>query len=150
FALLVAFVRSPGRVLSRAQLRNAIEPQNVDAFDRSIDMLVARLRRKVEPNPTVPRIIITIAGVGYKFAARVSKEYKSPPSSEVEQRAETGEGRIDPHEPQAAPTTAPAYALASPHSEPHRRQLTALSCGLIGSTSLALNLDAEELGEILR
>jgi DNA-binding response OmpR family regulator len=55
FALLVTFVRNPGRVLSRAQLHNAIAPPKIDVFDRSVDMLVARLRRKIEPNPTLPR-----------------------------------------------------------------------------------------------
>jgi DNA-binding response OmpR family regulator len=68
-ALLSGFLRSPGRVLSRDQLRQMIGGRG-QPYDRSVDMLIARLRRKIEPDRTHPRLILTVAGAGYKFAAR--------------------------------------------------------------------------------
>ena len=66
-ALLTAFVDSPRRVLSRDQLRYAVAGRGAEPYDRSIDMLVARLRRKIEPDPKAPRFILSVPGVGYKF-----------------------------------------------------------------------------------
>ncbi len=68
--LLAAFARSPGRVLSRDQLRHAVAGHGAEPYDRSIDMHVARLRRKIEPDPKAPRFILTVPGDGYKFVAR--------------------------------------------------------------------------------
>lgn len=70
FALLLAFLRAPGRVLSRDHLLDATSGRMADRFDRSVDMLVSRLRRKVEPDPRSPCLILTIPGLGYKFAAK--------------------------------------------------------------------------------
>src|SRR5438477_4004496 len=70
FALLAAFLRAPGRALSREQLLDAVSGRRAEAFDRSIDVLVGRLRRKIEPNPKAPRLIKTVPGVGYKFTVR--------------------------------------------------------------------------------
>jgi TolB-like protein/DNA-binding response OmpR family regulator/tetratricopeptide (TPR) repeat protein len=67
FDLLLMFLRHAGWVLSRDQLRNAVAGRSVEAYERSIDMLVGRLRRKLERDPKRPRLIITIAGVGYRF-----------------------------------------------------------------------------------
>src|SRR5262249_37640810 len=69
-ALLRAFVASPCQTLSRDQLRRAVVGQGVEPYGRSVDMLVARLRRKVEPNPKTPRFILCVPGVGYKFAVK--------------------------------------------------------------------------------
>jgi two-component system, OmpR family, response regulator len=71
FNLLVAFVRNPGRALSRSDLRNAIHGRVAGAFDRSIDMLVARVRRKLKAHGVDPRTITTIPGLGYKFVTPV-------------------------------------------------------------------------------
>ena len=70
FALLLAFLRAPGRVLSRDHLLDATSGRMSERFDRSIDMLVSRLRRKVEAHPRSPRLILTVPGLGYKFAAK--------------------------------------------------------------------------------
>ena len=70
FGLLAAFVRGAGRALSRDHLLQAVAGRDAEAFDRSIDVLVGRLRRKIEPDPKVPRLIVTVPGVGYKFAVR--------------------------------------------------------------------------------
>jgi len=69
-ALLTAFVGSPCRVLSRDQLRRAVVGHGAEPYDRNVDMLIARLRRKIEPNPKSPRFILTVLGLGYKFAPR--------------------------------------------------------------------------------
>jgi DNA-binding winged helix-turn-helix (wHTH) protein len=58
------------QVLSRDQLRRAVVGRRAGPDDRSIDVLVGRLRRKIEPNPKTPRFILSVAGVGYKFAVR--------------------------------------------------------------------------------
>jgi DNA-binding response OmpR family regulator len=69
-ALLTAFANSPCRVLSRDQLRYAVAGRSAEPYDRSVDMLVARLRRKIEPDPQAPRFILSVQGVGYKFDVR--------------------------------------------------------------------------------
>jgi two-component system, OmpR family, response regulator len=73
FNLLVAFVRRPHRVLSRDDMMDLLKGQDWSPLDRSIDNLVARLRKKVEPDPDHPRLIKTVRGVGYTFVADVSK-----------------------------------------------------------------------------
>lgn len=70
FALLLAFLGAPQRPLSREQLLQATRVHE-DIFDRSIDVQVLRLRRKLEPDPSAPHIIKTERGVGYVFAAAV-------------------------------------------------------------------------------
>ena len=65
FELLSLLVRSAGRVLSREQLLEALKGQEHEAFDRSIDVHVSRLRAKIEENPREPRLIKTVRGVGY-------------------------------------------------------------------------------------
>ncbi len=69
--MLEAFVRHPGIVLSRDQLLDLTKGRTADAFDRSIDNQVSRLRRKVEADPRNPCLIKTVWGGGYCFAAGV-------------------------------------------------------------------------------
>jgi TolB-like protein/Flp pilus assembly protein TadD len=71
FALLREFVRHPGPVLSRDYLLDALAGKRADPFDRSIDVLVGRLRRKIEPDAKRPTLIVTAPGEGYKFAAPI-------------------------------------------------------------------------------
>jgi len=73
FLLLEAFVRRPGLVLSREQLLDLTKGRAADAFDRSIDNQVSRLRRKVEADPRNPSLIKTVWGGGYCFAATVKE-----------------------------------------------------------------------------
>ena len=79
FALLVAFVRNPGRVLSRDQLLDAVVGRAAEPFDRSIDVLVGRLRKKIEPDPRTPSLVLTVVGEGYKFVAKVLKAAPAKP-----------------------------------------------------------------------
>ena len=65
FELLTALARAGGRVLSREQLMDALRGQEYEAFDRSIDVHVSKLRAKLEKDPRSPRYIKTVRGVGY-------------------------------------------------------------------------------------
>jgi two-component system OmpR family response regulator len=73
FNLLELFVGRPARVLSRDAIMNALKGQEWAPLDRSIDALVARLRKKIEPDPENPSLIKTVRGVGYVFAAEVKR-----------------------------------------------------------------------------
>jgi TolB-like protein/DNA-binding response OmpR family regulator/tetratricopeptide (TPR) repeat protein len=67
FDLLVTLACNPGAAQSREQLRRSIDGRGVGRGDRSIDMSVGRLRRKIEPDPVKPGLILTVPGIGYKF-----------------------------------------------------------------------------------
>ena len=68
FELLATLAGQPGRVFTRAQLLDAIRGVQVESFDRAIDAHVKNVRRKIEPDPRNPRYVLTVHGVGYKFA----------------------------------------------------------------------------------
>src|SRR5262245_17812898 len=128
FAMLAVLARHAGRVMSRDQLLDAALGRRADPYDRSVDVLIGRLRRKIEPDPKAPRFIVTVPGEGYKFAVQV-REIRSP-----------------------APTTPPPplekeAGVRSPSAE--RRHLTVLSCGLVGASALAARLDPEDLRGLL-
>jgi two-component system, OmpR family, response regulator len=72
FNLLGAFLRAPRQVLSREQLLAASRMHNEEIFDRSIDVLILRLRRKLEEDPSRPQLIKTERGLGYVFDADVA------------------------------------------------------------------------------
>ncbi|CAG1012959.1 Transcriptional regulatory protein OmpR [Burkholderiaceae bacterium] len=71
YRLLEAFVRQPQRVWTRDQLLEQTRSLETEVFDRTIDVLILRLRRKIEPNPKHPQYICTERGIGYVFAAPV-------------------------------------------------------------------------------
>lgn len=71
FNLLTAFLKSPRQILSREQLLAASRIHDDEVFDRSIDVLILRLRRKLECDPSRPRLIKTERGAGYLFDADV-------------------------------------------------------------------------------
>jgi class 3 adenylate cyclase/DNA-binding response OmpR family regulator/tetratricopeptide (TPR) repeat protein len=128
FALLAAFVRNAGRVLSRNQLRNAAGGGAEEAYERGIDMLVSRLRRKIEPGKKT-RFIVTVPGSGYKFVARVQR-LDEPPKAAAEishpEKAERGARMAE------------------------RRQLTVLACQIVGIAELSSRLDPEDLQKVLQ
>ena len=68
FELLATLARQPGRVFTRAQLLDAVRGSDAEAFDRAIDAHVKNLRRKIERDPRRPKYLLTVHGVGYKFA----------------------------------------------------------------------------------
>ena len=68
FQLLTALAGQPGRVFTRAQLLDAVHGVAFESYERAIDAHIKNLRRKLEPDPSRPRYILTVYGVGYRFA----------------------------------------------------------------------------------
>ncbi|WP_312690324.1 response regulator transcription factor [Kosakonia sp.] len=77
YSLLLALVQNARRVLSREQLLTLTHSESVEVFDRTIDVLIMRLRRKIELNPHQPAFIKTLRGLGYVFAADVIDNAKA-------------------------------------------------------------------------
>src|SRR3984885_6029312 len=128
FALLAAFVRNPGHVLSRNQLRNATGGGVEEAYERGVDMLVSRLRRKIEPGKKT-RLIVTVPGSGYKFVARVHRIDQPPKPTTEMSHLERAERRARVAE---------------------RRQLAVLACQIVGIAELSSRLDPEDLQKVLQ
>ncbi|HEY0858175.1 MAG TPA: response regulator transcription factor [Albitalea sp.] len=70
FDLLVVLAQSPGRVLSRDQIMDALKGHPLEAFDRSIDVHISRIRALIEDDPKMPRRVLTVRGAGYVFAKK--------------------------------------------------------------------------------
>ncbi len=68
FDLLAALAREPGRAFTRSQLVDQVYDDSFDGYDRTVDVHIKNLRRKIEPDPRTPRYILMVYGVGYKFA----------------------------------------------------------------------------------
>ena len=74
FDLLTVLARHPGRVLSRDQIMDSLKGHPLDAFDRSIDVHISRIRAAIEQDPKTPQRILTVRGVGYVFAKKQDAE----------------------------------------------------------------------------
>jgi DNA-binding response OmpR family regulator len=74
FDLLAALANNAGRVLNREQLMDLVKGEELEAFDRSIDVHVSRIRAAIEDDPKRPRRIITVRGAGYVFAKKQDGE----------------------------------------------------------------------------
>jgi DNA-binding response OmpR family regulator len=70
FDILVVLAENAGRVMTRDAIMNALRGHAWEAFDRSIDVLVSRIRAAIEDDPRRPRRVLTVRGVGYVFASR--------------------------------------------------------------------------------
>jgi class 3 adenylate cyclase/tetratricopeptide (TPR) repeat protein len=125
FALLRVFVQRPGRVLSRDQLLQLLAGRDAEAYDRSIDMQIVRLRRKIEPDPKRPALIVTIPNSGYKFAAQVQQA-----------------------EPAGLPEPA-ASRSATPVGHAERRYVTALAAEAVPIDGRDLSDDPEGLRALI-
>ena len=68
FELLVVLARNPGRVLSRDRIMDALRGHPMEAFDRSIDVHISRIRAVIEDDPKAPQRVLTVRGAGYVFA----------------------------------------------------------------------------------
>jgi|SRR5271165_540869 len=102
FGLLVAFLGRPQRILSRDQLLDLSRLRSTDVYDRSIDVQILRLRRKIEINPARPELIKTERGLGYRFCASVTT-VNSPAKQDIARRA----GYRTPPVPVAEPHRSP-------------------------------------------
>jgi DNA-binding response OmpR family regulator len=68
FQLLATMVREPGRVFTRGQLLDAVHGVAFESYERAVDAHVKNIRKKIEPSPGHPRYLLTVHGVGYRFA----------------------------------------------------------------------------------
>jgi adenylate cyclase len=123
-ALLRMFVSRPGRVISRDGLLDAFTSRRFEPFDRSVDVLIGKLRRKIEPDPKQPRLIVTVPGEGYRFDGLTqSLSIKQPPFG------------ADPDSPlaerPAAPAAAPPVTQAKPPEPKKRSMLAPLVAGIV-------------------
>jgi adenylate cyclase len=114
FRLLRLFVSRPGRVLSRDAILEAVANRPLELFDRSVDALVVRLRRKIEPDPKAPRLIVTVPGEGYRFDGLAPAPRGAPADGAAESYFQVAA------EPPAetAPEMAQAAEPAQPDSAP--------------------------------
>jgi two-component system, OmpR family, phosphate regulon response regulator OmpR len=74
FELLTVLARSPGRVLSRDQIMDQLKGHPLEAFDRSIDVHISRIRALIEDDPKMPKRVLTVRGAGYVFAKKQDAE----------------------------------------------------------------------------
>ncbi len=128
FDLLAQLAHCSGRVQSRDQLRNGISGRDRYPNDRSIDVLVARLRRKIEPDADRPRLVLTVSGVGYKLGASVERAALAGPR------------------PVGRP---PKEADDVPHPG-GLRQLAVIACRIGGLMAVSARLDPEAEAEFVR
>lgn len=68
FQVLVAMAREPGRVFTRGHLLDVVHGIVIESYERAIDAHIKNIRRKLEPDPAHPRYVLTVHGVGYRFA----------------------------------------------------------------------------------
>jgi DNA-binding winged helix-turn-helix (wHTH) protein len=128
FGLLRAFVERAGRVLSRDQLMQVTAGRDAEPYDRSVDVQVSRLRRKIEPDSKRPSLIVTVPGSGYKFAAQVR------------------EARLTSAPPGPEPSPAPS---GPPPRTPERRHITARAAELAPAAGGRLPADPEDLAAVV-
>jgi two-component system phosphate regulon response regulator OmpR len=74
FDMLAVFLRHPGRVLSRETLMDLTRGRNLEAFDRTIDAQIARLRKKIEADVANPQLIKSVRGIGYVFTGKIDRQ----------------------------------------------------------------------------
>jgi class 3 adenylate cyclase/predicted ATPase len=149
FALLRFFVNHPGRVLSRDTLLDATAGRRFEPFDRSVDVMVGRLRRKIEPDPKAPRVIVTVPG-GYQFAAVLRK---ARPTAAPKPKEAADGAKLDAAAPLSAPALThanPSGSVAAQSSSAERRPVTLMFCDLVGSMGLAATLDPEDWRDLVK
>jgi TolB-like protein/DNA-binding winged helix-turn-helix (wHTH) protein len=138
FRLLRLFVSRPGRVLSRDAILEAVANRPLELFDRSVDALVVRLRRKIEPDPKAPRLIVTVSGEGYRFDALAQAVRGAPadgvaepyPQVRAELAAETESAR--PSDPAQQNSASSPPSAATPHAPVRLWRLLA-AAGLVAA-----------------
>ena len=141
FAVLRTFIGRPGRVISRDTLLDAFTNRRFEPFDRSIDVLVGRLRRKIEADPKRPRLIVTVPGEGYRFdglTQSLSSEKKpsiTVVASQDDDLRLDGEPGNDPPFTERSPVFAAPGGAKMPapdHPEPPRLSIVVLPFANIG------------------
>ena len=149
FALLRFFATHPRRVLSRDVLLDATAGRRFEPFDRSVDVMVGRLRRKIEPDPKAPRLIVTMPG-GYQFAAVL---HKARPIAAPEPKEAVDGAKLDAPAPMSEPALAhahPSGPAAAKSTSAERRPVTVMFCDLVGTMGLATTLDPEDWRDLVK
>jgi DNA-binding winged helix-turn-helix (wHTH) protein len=129
FALLRFFATHPRRILSRDMLLEATAGRRFEPFDRSVDVMVGRLRRKIESDPKAPRLIVTMTG-GYQFAALLRKARSTAAPEPM--NAVDG-AKLDAPAPMSEPALShaqPSGPAAAHSTSPERRPVTVMVCDL--------------------
>ena len=72
FQILAALVSNANKILSRDQIMDHVKGRDWIASDRSVDVLIGKIRKKIEKDPKNPALVKTMRGIGYKFTARVT------------------------------------------------------------------------------
>jgi DNA-binding response OmpR family regulator len=127
-SLLLTLARRPGRVVSRDELTRAVAGRGAEHGDRSIDVLISRLRRKIETNPKSPRMILTVPGVGYTLAARQQiATYTPPASNPAADATATGATATGPRRPRQRPQPCRIRRRANRPSAPKRWRVSPVS-----------------------
>jgi TolB-like protein/DNA-binding winged helix-turn-helix (wHTH) protein len=141
FALLRMFVTRPGRVISRDTLLDAFADRRFEPFDRSVDVMVGRLRKKIEADPKKPRLIVTVPGEGYRFdglTQSLPSEQKpsiAVPAShddDVSPDRNSGSNSSLAERPRAFSATSEAKVAMSERGEPPRLSIVVLPFTNIG------------------
>jgi DNA-binding response OmpR family regulator len=107
YKLLLALATYPGRAYSRFELVNRVQGYDYEGYERTIDVHVKNLRKKIEPDPSRPRYVETVTGVGYRLAR--------PPRGGVRRRRPAGHGRdhrLLQRQPHVPPGGLSAHAAA--------------------------------------
>jgi DNA-binding winged helix-turn-helix (wHTH) protein len=147
-ALLRVFVTRPGRVISRDTLLDALANRRFEPFDRSVDVLVGRLRRKIEPDPKEPRLIVTVPGEGYRFDGlakpqpsdqKLSIDVHAPQNDERREEQDAGSGALPEECVEGNPK---AEAKPSPLATATDRAKPPASRSRFGSAQLAAAIAA--------
>jgi class 3 adenylate cyclase len=149
FALLRFFATHPRRVLSRDMLLDATAGRRFEPFDRSVDVMVGRLRRKIEPDPKAPLLIVTVPG-GYQFAALLRK---ARPTAAPEPKEAVDGAKLDAPAPMSEPALAhapPPSPAAAKSTSAERRPVTVMFCDLAGSMGLATTFDPEDWRDLVK
>jgi len=123
FRLLRLFVSRPGRVLNRDALLDASANRRFEPFDRSVDALIGRLRRKIEADPKEPRLIVTVPGEGYRFDG-LAPALRGEPADGAEVPAEPPAADLAPETALAAEPPQPGTAPPPPSAAPARAPMT--------------------------
>jgi len=125
-ALLLSLARRPGRAVSRDELTRAVAGRAAEHGDRSVDVLISRLRRKIESNPKLPRLILTVQGVGYTLAAKPKIDADMPPvPNPAAEATATGAAGTGPR--RRRPQACPIQHHANSPSAPKRRRVSPVS-----------------------
>jgi DNA-binding winged helix-turn-helix (wHTH) protein len=138
FRLLRLFVSRPGRVLSRDAILETVANRPLELFDRSVDVLVVRLRRKIEPDPKTPRLIVTVPGEGYRFDGFAPAPRGAPADGAIGSESQLGVESVEtaPNAPLADESPLPDHAPPSSAARGPRRSWRLLA----GAAALAAAL----------